>query len=325
MINSAEYRETCYEPLLRNGEKVQLSFVIGIPQKEETYQEVWKYSNYTLGTDLVTEFFVPIDSSVRLNGALLKGYLIINTSPLAFGYSERVVVTVDLTLSREIRTNFERKNLLMDLSDSKPQQNKINDSSLKSKVQHWKYAIEPLQIRTINLNDVVLESNFLPQLLHEVPARQVAEQLYYEPIVFIDEFCIQSRSYLPMSRNTSTPNPKLKLKITPTSTLMFAFKKLLVEIMKILGPIVGESELEEMKFWFSDDYLFRYLLSQLIVWIHIIFEFLAFRQDWFVFHNYLTGFKDHSWCCHSRFHIQADVFSVIFILTSSPPIPSTTF
>ena len=49
--------------------------------------------------------------------------------------------------------------------------------------------------------------------------------------------------------------------------------------------MMAENELEEFKWWMSDERIFRMFLTQAISTIHILLEYLAFRDDWRFFHD----------------------------------------
>ena len=73
--------------------------------------------------------------------------------------------------------------------------------------------------------------------------------------------------------------------------LLLSFKLVMTEALKTIKLVVGDAEAEEVKYWLSDDRIFRFFLTQLISMVHIVLEYLAFRGDWrfFVGRKTFTG------------------------------------
>jgi hypothetical protein len=104
--------------------------------------------------------------------------------------------------------------------------------------------------------------------------------LVYEPITFIDDVSHMRWHWREMSRNTSTPFPTMSIKIVPTTTIMFAFKKVMVACLEIIGNVLSEEEVEELKHLVSDDRLYFYVMTQIVTLLHCFFEYLAFFDDY---------------------------------------------
>ena len=83
-----------------------------------------------------------------------------------------------------------------------------------------------------------------------------------------------------VSPDTSKPAATLQLRYAPMSPLLLSFKLVMTEALKAIKMVVGDVEAEEVKFWLSDDRIFRFFLTQLISMVHIVLEYLAFRGDW---------------------------------------------
>ena len=239
-----------------------------------------------------------------------------------YSLSRRIITSHLLTTLRPLSSQSRERELLSDLSVHVPS-DKLSSSSEKQYSgtssmmgQHWKYGIHPMVIRYTHYGGRSLVSPFLSSLSYQLRSRYVRAidkpdlgsgsgqnqkqqqrervppkspyQLVYEPIVFFDELSLLRGHLLEMSRDVSRPAPKMHLKFSPTSPLLFGFKRVMVLIIDILGGLFSEAEVEEIKYWMSDDRLFRYFLTQLFTWLHIGLEYLAFRDDW----KFFVGRKD---------------------------------
>lgn len=121
-----------------------------------------------------------------------------------------------------------------------------------------------------------------------VPQRKVGsgdrihQQAKYEPIMFVDETSLLRNHLVQVSRNISRPPATLHFKYQPTSPAMFSFKIFMKQAFDMLGKteVLGEAEIDEIKYWISDDRIYRFFLTQAIGLVHMILEYLAFRGDW---------------------------------------------
>ena len=84
-----------------------------------------------------------------------------------------------------------------------------------------------------------------------------------------------------MSDNVSAPHPSIRFKVDGTASLLhFGFKHSLNQVGYQMSQLMSEDELDEFKWWFSDERIYRYILTQVITMIHVFFEYMAFKDDW---------------------------------------------
>lgn len=280
--NSKAFKSKCLEPHMLNGRLASAVFFTGVEGIDDTIVQMWEDREYRMGSSLSVEFVVQVPHAVRQVSAQLMGWLVLTPHDSKGNdlFDQRLVLKIELSATKKIKQSSSPvRNLLADKSST----SESLGTSIDTECQHWKYGRDSLKIRTVDFQGITLKDPFLPELMHVLDTRFVNGQLHYDPILFIDDVSMMSKSWIPFSQNISMPGPKLKLEIIPTSALVFAFKKLMLEILKVCESFLGESEINELKFWLSDEWLYRYLVSQAIIWLHIIFEFLAFRQDWAFF------------------------------------------
>jgi hypothetical protein len=194
-------------------------------------------------------------------------------------------------------------------------------------VNHWKYAYHPLTIRAVHFDNRTLYSSYLDTINLQLHTRRVKkvelhtqdenengngngndiskgnskkknyQQNVYEPLLYVDDLSLQRRQQIEISTNTSRAAPWMKLQYKPTVPAVHAYKntmKFMIEQMKTFG--LGDSEIDELRYWMSDSRLTRYLLTQLITFVHIFLEYMAFRDDWkfFVGRKSFTGVSSTS-------------------------------
>ena len=76
-----------------------------------------------------------------------------------------------------------------------------------------------------------------------------------------------------------TPHMSFAFQFAPTSLLYFGFKRVVQTNMRVIREVAGEDTLNELRYWLSEDRLFMMLCTQVVGWLHITFEYLAFRDD----------------------------------------------
>ena len=137
----------------------------------------------------------------------------------------------------------------------------------------------------MHFDGITLATNVLRAIGVRLYARRLRKgqskfQSVYEPFVFLDETSLLQGHYVEVSPDTSKPAATLQLRYAPMSPLLLSFKLVMTEALKAIKMVVGDVEAEEVKFWLSDDRIFRFFLTQLISMVHIVLEYLAFRGDW---------------------------------------------
>ena len=243
-------------------------------------QLLWSNANISCKETIITQFIVPIPPTVRTLQHTLYGYVVLhdasdNISPSSSKDSEVELQfqLTELRLSKKSRKNDPR-NLLEPTVKGDEDMN-VSVRSLTTKgyySQYWKFGVHPLVLRYVHM-DIPLEEAFLPELMEILNERHVYSTTEkgsgyyvrkYEPVVWIDEVSITQSPLLELSSNTSMPAPTCRIKFTPATLLHFAFKKTVREVLVILGRFLEEGELDEIRWYLSDDRLFRYFLSQMI-------------------------------------------------------------
>lgn len=186
------------------------------------------------------------------------------------------------------------------------------DNSIDNSTHFSRFAIYPLLVRFIGFDRLYLKSNDKQNYYyHSIEYPYLVQRLqinkptnsyrfnnkaclnsklwFYEPVIMIDDITIRSSQFQPIIRpitqfNYSDASVAIKFEFESTSKLYYAYKKVIQSTLTVLESILSnDNELDEIKYWLSDQNLVRYVWSQLIMLIHIALEYLAFRDDWIYF------------------------------------------
>jgi len=162
--------------------------------------------------------------------------------------------------------------------------------------QHWRYGRHPLTVRFVGFGSEALYRHRIDAINLQLHTRSVPVegesrgQNAYEPLLYVDDLSVRRVHLQVMSNNVSWPDPVLRLKYAPTSVLLHVYKSTMQHALDAASTLVGENEVEELRYWMSDDRLTMYLLTQLITMVHLLLEYLAFRDDW----QFFVGRKSFS-------------------------------
>jgi len=322
---SEKFRSSCYAPLVDPSVRVDIRVFAGLPTETNSLSGVlvWELRNHSVYEAYDASFNVPIPEPVRLESQFLNSWVVISPTEnvemdssltAEYSMSRRIISSHFLTTLRPLATQSRERDLLSDLDHKADTTTTAPTSSSQTRPadartmgQHWKYGMYPLTIRYTHYGSRALASPFLSSLSYHLrnrfvrddndsPVQEPSEsqrrrqpfQLTYEPIVFFDDLSLVRRHLLEMSRDINKPPPKMHIRFAPTSPVHFGFKRVMSLVIDVLGSVMNENEVEEIKYWMSEDRLFRYFLTQVITWLHIILEYLAFRDDW----KFFVGRKD---------------------------------
>ncbi|CAM9623773.1 unnamed protein product, partial [Ectocarpus fasciculatus] len=106
----------------------------------------------------------------------------------------------------------------------------------------------------------------------------------YDPVLWLDDLSITTRHYAPFkpATNESIVNEmQIELQVVPTAVIHYFGKKIVQLNMGMLKSMVNNDEaLDELRYYLSEDKMLTMLLTQVIGWVHITLEYLAFQDDW---------------------------------------------
>ena len=216
----------------------------------------------------------------------------------------------ELFRSRLKRKGSGAKHLLSDTSNSTlPPRSRV-DTESTTKILHWKFGVAPLVLRVSPVG-VPLSTPFLPALTTKLSVKQLPGErgMRYVPVIWLDDLSITRNQYIELSSNLSHPDPKITLKVTTTNLLHFGIKTGLRQAFDQMSGLMSQDDIDEFRWWISDDRIYRFVLTQIISYVHLILEYLAFKDDW----KFFSGRKSFSGISMSSL-LFAQIRSVIIFL-----------
>lgn len=144
-------------------------------------------------------------------------------------------------------------------------------------VAHW---IPNLKIHVVDdFSEIPTDSQRdLLQLMRK--HAQIVGKNKYSPVAYVDTFSLVTRSFRPLGNNHSAPDPDLMISIDPVSLFFFRGYGQVVESMSHINQYgMNEHDLDDLKTFFSKQRLHVLVLTYVISVLHMIFDFLAFKND----------------------------------------------
>lgn len=305
---------SCFEPIYATGSHVDVHLYVSTDSRPPASdQYVWSVKDITLDTAYRERISISLPSTVRRSGHTLQYWLTITKAQPQEDIEvynknvdremrhSRVVINGTLTSALPYTTN-QHRNLLksqpMGTSIDKDTQNTtstyMTDVAINTRtnnVIHWKYGIHPLRFYVLNFDGKTLATTTLEGLGKRLFTRVQYDRdlnrhmARYEPLVLIDDSSLMRRQQIPIARNTSKADPSIDIHLSPASPLYFTLKSLLGHLIDMASKFVGENEAEELKYWLSEEKMYSLLLAQVIGFVSITLEYLAFAGDW----KFFTG------------------------------------
>ncbi len=164
----------------------------------------------------------------------------------------------------------------------------------------YKYYKQPLVLRIITdrqgyaNHNPVRGDGFVMQRAMTDPSSRIghlhhqthtSQKYFYRPIFYVDDIALRQSSQIelappPLSTNDKPKPPvKLSIKITFISPLRDVIQRQLFVSIGMAEKILGPHELDEIKYLISDEYMYRFIITQIIGLIHLSLDYLAFKNE----------------------------------------------
>ena len=102
----------------------------------------------------------------------------------------------------------------------------------------------------------------------------------YAPHFYVETFNLLRKHANPLSSDLSKAHPNLRLKLKPISLGRHRMTRQMDALFSQMGGILGlDDELDELRELLSDERIFRFIVMQIISFLHIVFDLLAFKND----------------------------------------------
>jgi hypothetical protein len=156
---------------------------------------------------------------------------------------------------------------------------------------HFKHVYYPVNIRFASMYHTIdpatmrsmgVSLNLKTPKIAPTAQNRLTEQLF-SPLLWVDDLSVRQAHYIPM-RKPATDNITISFSFdyAPTSFFYFWCKTLVKSTLDALknAAVLDDNIMDELKVWLSEDRLFMMLMTQIVAWLHITFEYLAFQNDY---------------------------------------------
>lgn len=224
--------------------------------------------------EVQTTFEMYMDMSTALAGAVLilsASYFLHHPRYGGVSYVVLAVTTVAIFGHSILLRN---KTVVVPLKSDVP----IVITAQGPSVAHW---IPELKVNFVDdYSDVPTNQPENADLIQLVQAHARIHDNRYSPVVYVDTLSLVKRSFGEMNENPETPNPFLNITINPVS-LFWArgFAQIAESLSHMNGMGINEHDLDDLKLFFSKQRLHVLVLTYVISMLHMVFDFLAFKND----------------------------------------------
>jgi len=235
--SSSNFLENCLSPIFEKATLVDYGLYIGAINSDSLFtsgsaKPVWSLRNVSIHDPFDSIIGIRVPEFARLKNRPVYGRFVIcrtsGTSGILCSRSWDIVAVPIFFTSLKVPSRRNRERDLLNISTE-------SDFGIdKNPRQHWKYVGHPLIVRYVHLNNIILESTYVPYLEENLAYRtkpsfsssSFREQYVYEPIIFIDEISLLRSQYAELSNDTSKPEIQMKLQYRPTSNILYGYKKM---------------------------------------------------------------------------------------------------
>ena len=149
------------------------------------------------------------------------------------------------------------------------------DKSKMVKIPHYKYSREPIVLRFVND-----EQLYGHQFRGDGTLLEFHKGGLHRPIVYVDDTSLRHSSQIEMAESGEGRRPlNVRIRVSVISPMRDAINVQVRAGMEMAESFLHESELDEIRYLISDDHLYRFVLTQIISFLHVWLDYLAFRDE----------------------------------------------
>ena len=179
--------------------------------------------------------------------------------------------------TRQDPTSGGVRNLLEQPPPSKTNQTSKTIDFLKEPtwVPYIKYGHAPLRIR------FVAEERDYGRLERADGLRlQMWNQTTYAPMIYVDDLSLQKSAQVELAPPEDGKPPfQLKIKLSSLSPILDSLNRQTYTAFETIEKLMPGEELDEIRYFLQDERLYRFILTQIISYLHLMFDYLAFRDE----------------------------------------------
>lgn len=183
------------------------------------------------------------------------------------------------SLFSDSNTDASRRNLLNEPSRAGSQNaNKASETNNKF-VPYLKYDLQPILFRFVAETRPFGGPPFIRNDgIQVVPWNRTT----YRPLIYIDENALErskQQEIAPPEQAQEKPPVTLRIQISSLSPIRDVINQQVTLALNMAESILSGSELDEFRYFLRDERLYRFLLTQVISFIHVWVDYLAFRDE----------------------------------------------
>jgi hypothetical protein len=142
-------------------------------------------------------------------------------------------------------------------------------------VPYLKYGRSPVLLRFI-----AEYREYGTLLRHDGVRLQPWNKTTYRPIIYIDDNSLQHSSKIELAPpENNKPPVKLSIKLSALSPVMDSVNHQVTMMMSMAEDMLPGPELDEIRYFMQDERLYRFLITQIISYVHMWCDYMAFRDE----------------------------------------------
>lgn len=109
---------------------------------------------------------------------------------------------------------------------------------------------------------------------------QLWNQTTYAPMIYVDDLSLQRSAQIELAPpEDEKPPVKLQIKLSSMSPVLDSLNRQAHAAFETIETILPGEELDEIRYFLQDERLYRFIITQLISYLHLTFDYLAFRDE----------------------------------------------
>jgi len=231
--------------------------------------EILTINEFQLDSELTRDVNVSLPMSVRNNGSLFVYVFLLPTDSSLQNAAWSISQSGPLT-----RYAVRQPDTFQLVADSQAQSKVSSPSAVDTDpVSHWQ---AQLTVNVLAGHNVLFDAQAIPGELYRYI--RVTDNGRYLPVLYINELCNRIKDLVPL--NKTSKMQQLRVVYQPATIGQLRLWTTMLESFKQLRAFgFQDREIDDMKGLIVDTNLYALLLTFLVAAFHLLFDFLAFKND----------------------------------------------
>lgn len=107
-----------------------------------------------------------------------------------------------------------------------------------------------------------------------------SQGMQYAPMFYVDDLSLQKSAQIELAPPEDGKPPfKLQIKLSSLSPVLDSLNRQVHTAFETIETLLPGEELDEIRYFLQDERLYRFLLTQIISYLHLAFDYLAFQDE----------------------------------------------